>query len=431
MLKLSDDKLNRKPFLDSLFSLFNNFGNQGNRGFTMIINGKYGSGKSTLLGFIEEYNKINNDLRIIKYNSWENNLFENPLIPILYEVSKLEQPNSKLKDGAINILKSIPKLMLNTISRAYGISLPEVPANNNIFTEYDKYKDTLSKFRDILIDSCKDKKVLFLVDELDRCLPKYQIEVLETIYHLLEIPNFIIVIALDKSQLERSIKSIFGDKQNVLSYLAKFIDYQVDLPDGEDTNFFHSLMKFKCGETDYLVKSTISNILGELNYPLRESQKIINEINLICNEFYPRQTNSFIFVDWYPAIIFFLDIIKYENNAVYNKFFIRNNSVKLKNNIAFEKSNYYAFLDSIKGTKLEKMINYLNTPDDTDYSFNQYLLINFINLLVPVNSINIKELARYFKLETLENMQTLLYYAKSNYHDTAQNITSKINKIKF
>ena len=49
MLQLAEDKLNRKPFLDNLFSLFENFGNQGNRGFTMIINGKYGRDRKSVV----------------------------------------------------------------------------------------------------------------------------------------------------------------------------------------------------------------------------------------------------------------------------------------------------------------------------------------------------------------------------------------------
>lgn len=57
MKNLTDDKLNRKEFLNDLFNLFDNFGNYDDGGLTISINGKYGSGKSTLLNFIDEKNK--------------------------------------------------------------------------------------------------------------------------------------------------------------------------------------------------------------------------------------------------------------------------------------------------------------------------------------------------------------------------------------
>lgn len=55
-MNLNEDKLNRQPLIERLFSIFDNFGNQSDKGLTMLINGQYGSGKSTLLAFIEEEN---------------------------------------------------------------------------------------------------------------------------------------------------------------------------------------------------------------------------------------------------------------------------------------------------------------------------------------------------------------------------------------
>lgn len=51
MITLTEDKLNRKKFLDNLFNLFEKFGNYNDGGLTISINGKYGNGKSTLVEF--------------------------------------------------------------------------------------------------------------------------------------------------------------------------------------------------------------------------------------------------------------------------------------------------------------------------------------------------------------------------------------------
>lgn len=102
MLKLAEDKLKREQFLNNIFRVFDTFGDHNGHGLTMVINGKYGSGKSTLLEFISERNSIENKFKIIKYNAWENNFFDNPMIPILYSISKLEKRGTKMRENLSN-----------------------------------------------------------------------------------------------------------------------------------------------------------------------------------------------------------------------------------------------------------------------------------------------------------------------------------------
>ena len=84
----------------------------------------------------------------------------------------------------------------------------------------------------ILQKLAEEYTVVFLVDELDRCLPEYAIKVLERLHHLTEEnSNIITVMALDKEQLKKSVTHIFGfddpDK-----YLEKFINFEVKLDNG-------------------------------------------------------------------------------------------------------------------------------------------------------------------------------------------------------
>ena len=155
-----------------------------------------------------------------------------------------------------------------------------------------------------------------MVDELDRCLPEYQIKVLESIYHLLSIPNLITIIALDKEQLECSIKNTFGDTQNAFGYLSKFIDYEIELQEGDTYTYINSLMNFQCGQATSKIKTLISNMLKEIMFPIRECQNLINELNLICNEKRTddKQVN---WPYWYPLVVTIVLITKRINNEIY------------------------------------------------------------------------------------------------------------------
>lgn len=398
---LTDDKLARGEFLGRLFSLFENFGNQGDRGFTMILNGKFGSGKSTLLDFIEEKNNTENKFSVVRYNAWNDNLFDNPLIPILREVSKLEGKEDKIKKGAINILKKLPKVFFSTLANAHGVDFTELLPNGNIFSEYDEYKTSLDEFKKILKEYCAKKKVLFLVDELDRCLPEYQIKVLETLYHLFEIPNLIVVIALDREQLECSIKNKFGDNQNTLGYLSKFIDYQVDLPSENDSGLLFSMLDFDC-EYSYEVKQIVTNLIVTLNYSIREAQKVINELNLVCNEVGGKGGKKY-FYYWYPILVVFVLLCKQENSKIYGRYFSTPKKDDYQTNkIPMQKSGFYQFKCDIKGTKLEKLLDCLKNDH-----FGKYCLLHIMNSFSHVKNIDTEDLANYFEVELNEMQESL------------------------
>lgn len=409
MLKLSEDQLRRKEFIDNLFSMFEHFGNQGDRGFTMIINGKYGSGKSTLLGFLSEVNEQTKKFDIVNYNAWDNNLFDNPLIPILYEISKLKKKDkkfgAKIKSGVKKIANAIPKIITGTLANAHCIDLTSLTENQDtdIFEDYDKYRNAIAEFRKVLAESCKEKTVIFLVDELDRCLPEYQIKVLETLYHLFEIPNLIVVIALDKQQLECSIKNKFGDAQNTLGYLSKFINYQVDLPDESDSDFIHSLMQFACNDdykTEY-AQILIVKMLNLMNYSVRDCQRIVNEINLICNGVAP--TNSIHRPKyWYPILIALIIIVKHSDDRIYKKwFYTEREDYYSRDIINYNDSPLNDFYNDVSNTSVEPLFSYLKNPgDNTDLCNNiaEAFFAHFINAFYPINLINENDLENELKV---------------------------------
>ena len=49
---------------------------------------------------------------------------------------------------------------------------------------------------------------VFFIDELDRCKPDFAIELLERAKHLFNIPGILFVLALDRNQLEQSVKKV-------------------------------------------------------------------------------------------------------------------------------------------------------------------------------------------------------------------------------
>lgn len=92
--------------------------------------------------------------------------------------------------------------------------------------------------RKSLKEIAKDKTIVFVVDELDRCLPQYAIKVLERLHHITEgIDNFVTIIAIDKKHLLHSVADAFGyDKNGEFKdsekYLKKFVNFYIPLDSG-------------------------------------------------------------------------------------------------------------------------------------------------------------------------------------------------------
>lgn len=117
VVDITEDKLNRDDLLNSLFQIFDNFGNQDGQGLTMAINGKYGMGKSTLLGFIEQKNQKIKKFNVVLYDAWKNNFFENPIIPLMYCISKISSIENKLKKATKKVVKAIPMMLTKTLNK--------------------------------------------------------------------------------------------------------------------------------------------------------------------------------------------------------------------------------------------------------------------------------------------------------------------------
>ena len=70
---------------------------------------------------------------------------------------------------------------------------------------------------------------MVLVDELDRCRPNYSIEMLEVIKHFFTTKNFVFVVATDSTQLQKSIKAVYGADFDSKQYLKRFFNREARL----------------------------------------------------------------------------------------------------------------------------------------------------------------------------------------------------------
>lgn len=257
------DILNREEFVQQLVRLVENI-SENKSSTCFALNGDWGCGKSFVLDMFQEkleqiQSEETSDSRflVIRYNCWKYDYYEEPLVAIISAmISMIKEKTSIFQDSEekrkiLGMLQAIGSTLFSIGSDAVkektGFDLKQIFKTLKTGAQkgaeayekehsYDVYFNFQKAIKDltILLQKITEKyTVIFLVDELDRCMPNYAIKVLERLHHLTEEnSNIITIIAIDKKQLISSVEQIFGF-ENPAKYLEKFIHFEIKLNYGE------------------------------------------------------------------------------------------------------------------------------------------------------------------------------------------------------
>lgn len=257
------DILQRDEFVKQLERMIENI-SENKISTCFAINGKWGCGKTFVLDMLQERleekqseQTADNKYFIIRYNSWKYDYYSEPLAAIVAELmTTIEErtalfPDSEEKQKILGALYGISIVLLTVFGTVAEVGTglllkdgiktaiegcKEGQKNYKEKYNYDEYlslRKAIEELNVVLKDLSEKYTILFLVDELDRCMPEYAIKVLERLHHLTEgKSNIITVISMDKEQLKKSVEKIFGI-ENSDKYLEKFIQFEVKLDYGD------------------------------------------------------------------------------------------------------------------------------------------------------------------------------------------------------
>lgn len=251
--------LNQSGFLNELLDLTRHI-SANKSGVSFAINGVWGSGKSYFLGlYEEELNKITENGKkkyfVIHYNSWQYDYYDEPLMAIVAAIidiidKQMESGNKaelQVNGLRLNTLKAVGASLLSMagdavhhktgidVKGAFSIAKKgwktgrRLTKRSNAYDAHFTLKQALQDLQRLIAEISSEYTIVFLVDELDRCLPEYSIKVLERLHHLTQgMDNLITVISVDKTRLQTSIAHLFGFEDGS-QYLKRFIDFEIRL----------------------------------------------------------------------------------------------------------------------------------------------------------------------------------------------------------
>ena len=233
------------------------------RPISIGVHGDWGAGKSSVLAMIEdEFFDNKEGIECIRFNGWRHQGFEDSKIAlmsgIVSELTKKRKLGEETKDTLKNLWKSINWMSVvkfvggAVLSASTGIPSTGLLSMDFLKSRSNKKSDTMinqdnslsKEFSDFqrlfaeLLEKSKIKKLIVLIDDLDRCLPKVTIETLEAVRLFMFTESTAFVIAADESMIEYAVRnhfpdiSIGEDEENAYSkrYLEKLIQVPFRIP---------------------------------------------------------------------------------------------------------------------------------------------------------------------------------------------------------
>jgi hypothetical protein len=285
------DVFRRKAFADSLLTLIGKVETP----FCFGLDANWGNGKTT---FVKEFLKPKAEvleLPVVIYDCFEQERSGEPFFTITQHIleqlkpkekDKTEQSVAEFKVAAKSFAIGSGKVFLKALSKTIlkqeltevlreiapedlsSVAAEETTAK---LEEYiaDKLQDGLSNkeaqksFHASVEDLAKkypQNRIVVVIDELDRCRPKFALDVLESIKHLLCSPGLVFVITYHRDQLCGLIRHEFGQEIDADMYLHKFVNLDLILPVSglnESSGNFETLCK------QYFVRYGVNSKLGE------------------------------------------------------------------------------------------------------------------------------------------------------------------------
>lgn len=249
-----DDIYNRKVIAENLTKIIE----VQEEPMVISLDSEWGTGKTTFVtmwkDLLDNDEKYSSKFNTLYFNAWENDYITDPLLALVSEIeaeikredSKFKKNFNKVKEVILPMAKLVTKVgvkvgtagvldldkvnlgdytedtIMDLAGKLGEFSIKEIVASKSIRT---KFKEVMSEYQ-----KENGKKIIFFIDELDRCRPTFAIELLEVIKHLFNIDNCIFIISIDKEQLSHSVSTIYGQNMDTIGYLRRFFDLDYRLP---------------------------------------------------------------------------------------------------------------------------------------------------------------------------------------------------------
>ncbi len=363
------DRMNFVKFIKNLILKSDNYKRDTeSKSYVMAINSAWGTGKSYFVDLLIQDVQENSNVSVVKYNAWENDYCDNAFNPLIYDIlnadcldfsKSAEVDEQNIKELIKNLyeigMSFSKKIVINTINEKFKLNfdletlekslnsaktakkfiLHEVPNLKDLDEQraaFNNLKNFLCKATQHLKDH--GKKLVVIVDELDRCKPTFAIQTLEIVKHIFDVNNIVFLFAVDIEQLSHSISCVYGQGFDSVGYLCRFFDYIAEIPLPNIKQYIQNTLSeinsiknkkvssYRDNDTECLLIEDISEYMAllysDFSLSLRELDTILKSYIVMLDNFLSEYELSASHIIY----LFFLTL-KYKKPMIFNNIFIK------------------------------------------------------------------------------------------------------------
>lgn len=345
--------------------------------FVMSLKGNWGSGKTTILNNVKNRLKKENLIFIDDFEPW---VYENEqVLLIAFFDTIMKNINCGFR---INEINKFTKVYLKTIAANTGYSLNDLFENN---MDIKRIKKIVNNYLE-----ANDKKIVLVLDNLERCSSEHILFILKTIHNLYDFKRIIYILSYD----EIAMKKHFEKKLDIdYTYLEKIIQLEFTVPK-LDENVLQNVMN-KC-VSNYIKHSKVSIDENERQKLIRiivNEIKDLRDFKRIINSTFNASFNNM--QDLNSLDMLLIEIIALKNIKLWNE--INNHSIYYISEDRYVYDNEYLYNTEKYNIDTTKYFNDLF--ENNKFNINNYKEI--LSYLFP----NIKkyfEENRYHKKDKIE-----------------------------
>jgi|GEM_PF-5326138 len=230
-----------KDYIEEIVESVNSMNSE--RAFTIAINSKWGTGKTTFMKAIEDRLINKKAFIVINFNVWKFDSKEALLKDYFSEL------NNRFKEYSGNSTNTINEYFSNLFLYA-GLNFKSLV--DNVFTDFFTGKKNPHDNTKRLIERI-DKKIIVLIDDLDRLKSDEINQTLKLIRNNSEFKNFFIISTIDEDYLIKE-----GELKT--NFLEKVFNLQINLPfipSFELYNYYlFQLKKIEINHQDIIIKES-------------------------------------------------------------------------------------------------------------------------------------------------------------------------------
>lgn len=299
---LKNNTILRNSQLSVLIKLLNSL----KEASTLAIDGAWGSGKTVFVKQlrmladegVEDYGNSTLDNPAIEelrkkqktfyFNAWENDYLGDALGAILLRLiadsgEGLNEATVKRGLSMINPGAAIKKVTFDLFD-------PEGKPKKDTLIEHIKplldRHGAVSEF----VDQIKGdkKRIVFIIDELDRCKPSFAVDLLEVIKHYFVRDDITFIVTANLKELSHTVKKYYGYEFDGYAYLNKFFDLTIGLTRADPKEYAKNILDWNLD--GFVYNNVAHDAIRYYEFEMREINAYFSSLRLI-SRFLNRNNN--------------------------------------------------------------------------------------------------------------------------------------------